>query len=108
MKSTSVLTVLGDFSMDEKTVNIHPNDGFDLGLMTTEYVVRLHIGSESDPSAIDEKEFLYGKIFLKNEVRAGHVELGLKSSERLDGAKQVQVHFEPGDRYATLLVTPAR
>ncbi|MFP4377829.1 MAG: hypothetical protein ACLFP4_12370 [Spirochaetales bacterium] len=108
MKSTSVLTVLGDFSMDEKTVNIHPNDGFDLGLMTTEYVVRLHVGTQDDPSAIEEKEFLYGKIHLKNEVRAGHVELGLKSSERLGGAKQAKVHFEPGDRYGTLLVTPAR
>ncbi len=106
MKSTSALTVLGDFSMDEKTIQIHPNDGFDLGLMTTEYVIRLHVGPETDPSALVEKDFVYGKILLKNDVRSGHVEMGLKSAERLEGAKQARVHFEPGDQYGTLLVTP--
>jgi hypothetical protein len=94
--------------MDEKTVHLHPNDGFDLGLMTTEYVVRLHVGPQTDPQSIDEKAFIYGKVRLKNEVRPGHLELGLKSSERLDGSKQATVHYEPGERYGTLLVTPSR
>jgi hypothetical protein len=33
--------------------------------------------------------------------------MGLKSSEKLGGAKRAIVHFEKGDRYGTLLVTPA-
>lgn len=107
MNSTAPLTVLGDFSMDEKTVNIHPNDGFDLGLMTTEHVVRIHVGETSTPQDLPESEFVYGKVFLKNEVTNGHVEVGLKASEKLDGAKKAIVHYEKGDRYGTLLITPA-
>ena len=107
MSSTSPLTVLGDFSMDEKTINIHPNDGFDLGLMMTEYVVRIHVGTETDPGNLQDTEFVYGKIHLKNDVRGGHVELGLRSASRLDGAKKAIVRFEKGDRYGTILVTPA-
>lgn len=107
MKSTAALSVLGDFSIDERTIHIHPNDGFDLGLMTTEYTIRLHVGAETDPSALDEKDYIYGKILLKNEVRGGHVEVGLKSAERLDGATKAVVHFSEGDRYGTVLVTPA-
>ena len=107
MSSTAPLTVLGDNSMDEKTVNIHPNDGFDLGLMTTEHVVRIHVGDATDPQSLPDSAFVYGKIYLKNEVRNGHLEMGLKSAERLNGAKQAVVHLVEGDRYGTLLITPA-
>jgi hypothetical protein len=107
VSSTGPLTVLGDFSIDEKTINIHPNDGFDLGLMTTEHVVRIHVGEETDPTGLSEGAFTYGKIYLKNEVRAGYVEMSLKSAEKLGGAKKAVVHLVKGDRYGTLLVTPA-
>jgi hypothetical protein len=106
VKSTAALSVLSDFSIDERTIHIHPNDGFDLGLMTTEYTIRMHVGAETDPSSLEEKDFVYGKILLKNEVRGGHVELGHRSTERLDGANRAIVHYEPGERYGTILVTP--
>ena len=107
MTRTAPLTVLGDFSMDEKTVNIHPNDGFDLGLMTTEHVVRIYVGATTDLAELSEESFVYGKIHLRNEVRNGHVELGLKSAQRLDGAKKVVVSYESGERYGSLLINPA-
>jgi hypothetical protein len=93
--------------MDEKTVNIHPNDGFDLGLMTTEYVVRIYVGEATDPKALPDAAFTHGKIHLKNNVRNGHVELGLKNAERLGASKRAIIHYEKGDRYGTVLVTPA-
>ena len=107
MNSTAPLTVLGDFSMDEKTVNIHPNDGFDLGLMTTEHVARIYVGEDRDPDELPESAFTYGKVYLKNEVRAGHVELGLRSAEKLGGAKKAVVRHQQGERYGTLLIVPA-
>ena len=107
MSSTAPLTVLGDYSMDDKTINIHPNDAFDLGLMTTEYVVRIHVGDATSPESIEEKQFSYGKIHLRNEVRNGYVEMSLRQAERLNGAKKAIVHFTKGERYGTLLVTPA-
>ena len=107
MKSTAPLTVLGDYSMDEKSVNIHPNDGFDLGLMTTEHVVQIYAGADANPADLPDGVLVYGKVYLKNEVRAGHVELGLKSAEKLGGAKKAIVRFEEGDRYGTLMIVPA-
>ena len=106
MSSTSALTVLGDFSMDESTVNIHPNDGFDLGLMTTDHAVDIHVGPEHDPASIDESGFRRGTLFLKNEVRQGHIELSLKSSERLGSSKQAVVHYFPDDQCGKLLIIP--
>ena len=44
MKNTSELSVLGDFSMPEDTLVIHPNDGFDLGLMMTSHPVYIYRG----------------------------------------------------------------
>ncbi|TVQ20324.1 MAG: hypothetical protein EA382_15165 [Spirochaetaceae bacterium] len=107
MKSTSPLNVLSDFSMDDRTVHIHPNDGFDLGLMTTEYVVRLYVGDSTDPDQIDESAFAYGKILLKNSVRGGQVELGLKAAEKLNGSRSAVLRFATGEKYGTLLVNPS-
>ena len=107
MKSTAPLTVLGDFSLDEKTINIHPNDGFDLGLMTTEHVVRIHVGTTANPQDVPESDYVYGKIYLRNEVSNGHVEMALKASEKLGGARKAVVHYEKGDRYGSILITPA-
>ncbi len=107
MSTTAPLTVLGDYAMDEKTVCIHPNDGFDLGLMTTEHAVRIHVGHAGNPTDVPDDAYVCGTIHLKNEVRNGHVELGLKSAERLGGAKRAVVHYQKGDRYGTLLITPA-
>jgi hypothetical protein len=107
VNSTAPLNILGDFSMDEKTINTHPNDGFDLGLMTTEHVVRIHVGSATDPDAIPETDFIHGKIHLRNEVKNGHLEMGLRAAEKLGGARRAVVHYARGDRYGTILITPA-
>lgn len=107
MSNTAPLVVLSDFSMDEKTVNIHPNDGFDLGLMTTEYVVQIHVGPEHDPSTLTDSDYVYGKVYLKNEVRNGYLELSRKNTEKLTGAKKAVLHHFQGDRYGKLLIIPA-
>jgi hypothetical protein len=97
---------MGDFSMDEKTINMHPNDGFDLGLMTTEHVVQIHIGPEEDPSGLEDADFIHGTLHLKNDVRNGYLELSLRSAQKLGDAKKAVVHFHPGERYGKLMIVP--
>ncbi len=92
--------------MDETVINIHPNDGFDLGLMTTEHTVDIHVGPEHDPGSVEVDGFHRGTLHLKNEVRAGHIELSLKSTEKLGSAKNAVVHYFPSDPCGKLLVTP--
>ena len=107
MKESDALQVLGDFSFDEKTLNIHPNDGFDLGLMMTAHVVELFTGIQPHELADAEPSGMYGKINLKNECRVGSIELSLKAVERMGGPKEVKLFYEDGERYGRLLIHPA-
>lgn len=107
MKQTDTLQVLGDFSVDEKTVNIHPNDGFDLGLMMSSHVVEMYNGVSPSRLASAEPTGIYGKINLKNDCKVGTVELSAKSVERMGGPKRVTLFYEEGDRYGRLLVHPS-
>jgi hypothetical protein len=107
MKESDTLQVLGDFSLDEKTVNIHPNDGFDLGLMMSSHVVEMVDDVQPSELATAEGSGLYGKINLKNECKVGSVELSLRTVEKMGGPKRVKLFYEDGDRYGRLLIRPA-
>jgi hypothetical protein len=89
MKRTEALSVLGDFSFDEKAINIHPNDGFELGLMTTDHVVRIYTGCSFAEFTSDSAPAVHGKIYLKNECRQGTVEISLKTVEKMKKPRKV-------------------
>ena len=94
MKNTGILNVLGDFSMAEDTVVIHPNDGFDLGMMMTSYPIYLYRGATFDEFTRGNGDKLSGKILLKNECRLGTVEMSTKSWEKMGKPKKVQLFYE--------------
>jgi hypothetical protein len=89
MKKTEALSVLGDFSFDEKTINIHPNEGFELGLMTTDHVIRIYSGCSFDEFTSGTAQATHGKIYLKNECRQGTVEMSLKTVEKMKKPRKV-------------------
>lgn len=91
MKMTEPLSVIGDFSFGEDQINIHPNDGFDLGLMTAQYAVTVFLRSITDGEAGTG-----GTIFLKNECRVGTVELSLKTAKALGNPKRVRLGYDNG------------
>ncbi|TVR90613.1 MAG: hypothetical protein EA428_08010 [Spirochaetaceae bacterium] len=97
MKHTAALAVLGDFSFDEKTINIHPNDGFDLGFMVTNEVVRIYFGCTLQEFQEDSAQAIYGKIHLKNECRNGSIELSLRTVEKIGKPKKIAI-FRDQDR----------
>ena len=104
MKKTSPLQVLGDFSMGEDTLVIHPNDGFDLDIMTTSQPVYIYNGATLDQFQKDEGDKLSGKILLKNECRLGTVEMSKKSWEKIGKPKKVILFIDEHK----LLVMPAQ
>ena len=107
MKSTVALAIMGDYLMDERTIHIHPNDGFDLGLMATEYTVRIYIGTDAMLREVSDNEYVYGKLHLKNNVRHGYVELGLRAANKLGQSRMAKLFYEPGDRFGKIRVAPA-
>ena len=103
MKKTSPLNVLGDFCMKEDTLVIHPNDGFDLGLLRTSYPVYIYFGCSPSDFAAGTGEKLSGKILLENKCRLSTVEMGKKAWEKLGKPKRVElIYSEPN-----ILVLPA-
>jgi hypothetical protein len=108
MKSTEELSVLADYSIDEKTINIHPNDGYDLGLMMTEAVVRIFVDCTMEEFESGEVKHTYGTLNLKNDTRPGTVEMSLKTAQRIDRPKRVRLHYDDtdGEKYGKLYIQP--
>ncbi|MFP4329513.1 MAG: hypothetical protein ACOC45_06140 [Alkalispirochaetaceae bacterium] len=105
MKETSFLQVLGDYSFDEKTVRIHPNDGFDLGVMTTDIVVKIYAGATLDELDREETPFVYGTLYLENNTRMGTCELALKTVQKMGQPKRVRLHLLEAEEYPKLLLS---
>ena len=108
MKQTAELSVLGDYSFDEKTINIHPNDGYDIGLMTSSHVVRIYAGCTPQEFADGTASHIFGTLYLKNECRMGTVEMSLKTTEKLGKVRTVRLVLADGDdKYDKLLIQPS-
>jgi len=94
LKNTGELNVLADFTMSEDTLVIHPNDGFDLGMMTVSYPVYIYRGATFQDFTEEKGDKISGKIHLKNECRMSTLELSKKSYEKLGQPKKVQLFYE--------------
>lgn len=105
MKETSFLQVLGDYSFDEKTVRIHPNDGFDLGVMTTSIVVKIYAGNSFEELEDSSTRFVYGTLYLENNTKMGTCELALKTVQKLGSPKRIRLHLLEDEDYPKLLVS---
>lgn len=98
MKKTLPLTVRPSTSCADDILSIHPNDGFDLGMMTTGYRVQLY-------SAMPLEAFVKGQdwdhkpaqVKLLNECQKETLELNMKFWKKIgEPVKAVLVY--DGDR----------
>jgi len=81
MKSTAPLKILCTAYLPDYRLNIHPNEGADLGLMMTRYVVTVEDG-------------LQAELLLVNECRKESVEMGQKFWERLGKPDKAILSFD--------------
>ena len=81
MKDTPELRVLCTPSLKANEIFIHPNEGFDLGMMTTAYDVEL----EGNGPAL---------VRLLNECPRESVELPLKLFEKLGKPKRAVLRYD--------------
>lgn len=88
MNATSPLRMFCKPGLAENRVNIHPNDGADLGMMTTHYPVELDGGS--------------GEIWLLNECPKDAFEVAPRVWERMGKPKRAVLKYD-GKR---LLIEP--
>ncbi len=101
MKSTEKLSVMGDFTLRKDLIVIHPNDGYDLGLLERETPVRIF-------ACKNRAEFLSGKakstpgiLMLDNSCTLSTVRMNLTWWQEMGKPKRVTLGFEQ----ETLLLT---
>ncbi|NBC30109.1 MAG: hypothetical protein GVY29_08990 [Spirochaetes bacterium] len=105
LKQTGALSLLGDYSFDEKTVNIHPNDAYDLGLMTLRETVKIFVDTTVEEFLHGSGQHTFGNLYLRNETRIGTLEVSLKTAKRLGRPKQVRLlYFTGEDTYGRILI----
>jgi hypothetical protein len=84
MKHTQELNVFIDNHLATGDLVIHPNDGFDLGLMNAQYPVSIY---NNTPAARNNLQALGGRIHLSNACKSGTLQISQKQWE-LIGKKQ--------------------
>lgn len=108
MEETEGLSVISDYSFDEKTLRIHPNDGYDLGLMTTEAVVRVFVGCTMEEFRSGSTNHVFGNLYLDNDTKAGTCELSLGTAQKMGKPKKVRLLFDDsdGEKYGKIYIQP--
>jgi len=105
LRETGFLKVLADYSFSEKVLVVNPNDGFELGLMTTETTVVLYPGGSLDNLEKSDGDGYHARIYQKNECRLGTIEMSLKTAEKMGHPKYIRLHLLKDDPYSKLLLT---
>lgn len=105
MKKTGALNVLGDFSMKDDILVIHPNDGFDLGLMQTSYSVYIFSGCTFAEFEDGTGNKVGGKILLENKCRSGTVEMGKRVWEKIGKPKKVELLYHETKVFISPVIT---
>lgn len=83
MKSTTPLKALCTVSLAENRLNIHPNEGADIGLMMTRYSARTSAGLDVE-------------VHLLNECPKESVEISQRMWEKLGKPAKIKLGYEDG------------
>jgi hypothetical protein len=92
MKHTKLLEVLVDYKFKEGQMVIHPNAGFDLGLMSTSYPVEVYTNVNLDH--FKSESGILGEISLKNECKKGTIEISKHNWKKMGEPEKVMLFYE--------------
>lgn len=92
MKKTGRLKVCGSTALAQGTIHMNPNDGFDLGLMTTMYEVDLVLGADVDPADGADADATPATLHLKNEITNGEIHVSAQDIKRLVNVDAARVY----------------
>jgi hypothetical protein len=94
MKNTAALTALSHLGQAENTIVIHPNDGFDLGLLTLKREIRIFSNMTMDQFQARSAGFMQGIIILENRCKLGTIELNPGFWKKIGRPKSIQLFIE--------------
>ena len=93
MKQTEELTVINDLSLKEYEVVVHPNDGYDLGLMDKHNYIKVFSRNTLEEFKKDDGRYMPGQLSLANECRIGTVIISSKHWKSLGKPKKIKLFY---------------
>jgi hypothetical protein len=103
MKSTERLSVMGDFTLSRDLILIHPNDGYDLGLLARETPVLIYACESAEEFLSGTARSIPGTLVLENSCTLSTVIMNLAWWHELGKPREVTLGYE-GEK---LLITRA-
>ena len=94
MKTSGLLAATGDFKQKKDAIVIHPNDGFDLGLMTTKYDVQIVVGETPEAFQKGAGKPVPGTLLLLNECPNGTIRMNLGQWQDMGKPRQLRLCCE--------------
>jgi hypothetical protein len=94
MKSTGMLTSMGDSGLGRHIIVLHPNDGYDLGLLAMHNKVEIVSGQCMDDFTDGAGKGVHGTLLLKNECTPATVRMNLALWSDIGKPRRVALSFE--------------
>ena len=91
MKYTSALEVIQGDEPQGDTLRIHPNDGFDIGLMTYMYELKIFNNCSAEEFNSEEGSFFLGRVEQANECQLGTMEVNYKFFKKLGSPERIKI-----------------
>jgi len=93
MRHTEELTVINDLSLKEYEVVIHPNDGFDLGLLDKHNYIKVFSRNTLEDFKKEDGRYMPGQLSLANKCHTGTVMISSKHWNSLGKPKMVSLIY---------------
>lgn len=93
MKSSSVLNIETNLYANNNII-IHPNAGYDLGLLNHSTPVKIFANTSIDIFKSADEQFFEGSIILENNCKQGSVQLSKKYWNLIGKPERIILHYE--------------
>ena len=93
MKSTNKLLVETELSLNENMV-LHPNDGFDLGLMRSTNTVKIFNNVTVEDFYNGENNFIEGDVLLDNKCMHGTIKISNKHWKKIGSPLKIKLFYD--------------
>ncbi len=91
MKHTKALKVVQGDEPSGNTLRIHPNDGFDLGLMTYTYQMKIFNNCSAEDFNHGSAGYIEGTVEQANECPLGTVQVNYRMNNKLSLPQSVKL-----------------
>jgi len=93
MKSTVPLNVKTNLYIKDE-IMIHPNEGFEIGLMNTSQNVRLFVNTNVEVFNTGEKDYIIANLVLSNDCKHGEIILSHRFWKRIGTPPKLKLYYD--------------